>query len=241
MKKLLQILLLTTGLIGCSAIDYSELTSPVSPIDTQIDRIIALNLSYSDSIDEANKLIDPDLVAAIVKELEIRRLKAENEILDEKNIEKFSENIIVSDNNSIFIGPEINERKQMGLLLDSDYEDYFLRGSKDLSNGIVSHNLVISISYTADKLRNYKTASFCNKWQDCSSGEQLDIIPIRTDAGSCSGSSCKYTETFELNISDDVLRKFNDDGISIRMSSKRVSNKITLSALYVKGYLRVAK
>ena len=57
MKKLILILLLSSGLIGCSAIDYSELSSPVSPSDTQIERIISLGLSHSDSLLEANKLI----------------------------------------------------------------------------------------------------------------------------------------------------------------------------------------
>ena len=78
MKKLFQILLLSLGLIGCSLIDDAELTSLASPFDTQVNRILALDLSHTESLKEANKLTDLDLAAAVVNELEARKLQAEN-------------------------------------------------------------------------------------------------------------------------------------------------------------------
>ena len=173
MKKTIFILFLSIGLIGCSAIDYSELSSPVSPSDTQIERILALELSHSDSLLEANKLMDPSLVAKVVKELEDRKVKADEAQIEEKIVAEYAEKIIILENNSKFIGPEINERRKVGLMLESDYEDYYLKGQKDLGNGSISHQLYLSLKYNADKLRNYNSANFCDKWQDCSSGKKI--------------------------------------------------------------------
>ena len=97
MKKLFQILLLSLGLIGCSLIDNAELTSSTSPFDTQVNRILALNLSHAESLNEANKLSDPDLAAAVVNELEARKLQSENTIIEAENVVKIAEKIIISD------------------------------------------------------------------------------------------------------------------------------------------------
>ena len=75
MKKLFLLLLLSLGLIGCSLIDKAELTSFTSPLDTQVNRIIALDLSHAENLKEANKLTDSDLAAAVVNELEARKLQ----------------------------------------------------------------------------------------------------------------------------------------------------------------------
>ena len=125
MKKLFQILLLSLGLIGCSLIDKAELTSISSPFDTQVNRILALDLSHSESLKEANKLMDPDLAAAVVKELEARKLQAENAIIEAENVAKFAEKIKISDSNSKFTGSEISETKKRGLLLNTDYLQLF--------------------------------------------------------------------------------------------------------------------
>ena len=76
MKKIIVILFLSIGLIGCSAIDYSELSMPKNPIDTELERILALDLSYDDSIIEAKKNFNPDLVASVVKILNERKAKS---------------------------------------------------------------------------------------------------------------------------------------------------------------------
>ena len=108
MKKLFQILLLSLGLIGCSVIDNSELTSLSSPFDTQVNRILALDLSHAESLKEANKITDPDLAIAVVNELEARKLQAENAIIEAENVAKIAEEVKVSDSNSEFTGPEIS-------------------------------------------------------------------------------------------------------------------------------------
>ena len=117
MKKLLQILLLSLGLIGCSIIDNAELTSITSPFETQVNRILALDLSHAESLKEANKITDPDLAAAVVKELEARKLQAENAVIEAENVAKLAEKINISDSNSTFTGPEISVAQKTGCLL----------------------------------------------------------------------------------------------------------------------------
>ena len=127
MKKLLQILLLSLALIGCSVIDNAELTSITSPSDNQVNRILALDLSHAESLKEANKIMNPDVAASVVKELEARNLQAENAIIEAENVVKFAEKVKVSDSNSDnqikFIGSEINESKKVDLFNNYDYQE----------------------------------------------------------------------------------------------------------------------
>ena len=109
MKNFLQISLLSIALVGCSSIDYAELSSPVSPSKTQIDRIIALNLSHMESLKEANKLMDPVLVSTVVKALEARKLKTDNATIEAENVAIYAEMVEVSDDNLKFVGPKISE------------------------------------------------------------------------------------------------------------------------------------
>ena len=239
MKKLFQILLLSLGLIGCSIIDNAELTSITSPFETQVNRILALDLSHEESLKEANKLMDPDLAAAVVKELEARNLQAENAIIEEENVVKFAEKVKVSDSNSKFIGSILSKSKKRGLLGTEDFQDYFLQGS--INNGMIQHQLNLSIKYNSDKLRNYYSATFSDE-------NQVDITLISSNAVGCSGSFCDYTEVMELNLSDDFLRSNMEKGFSISFNSNmntlgaaKVTNKITIPSDYIKGYLKVAK
>jgi len=246
MKKLFQILLLSLGLIGCSLIDNAELTSITSPSDNEVNRIIALDLSHVESLKEANKLMDPDLAAAVVKELEARKLQAENAIIEAENVAKFVEKIKISDSNSKFTGPEISETKKRGLLLNSDYHNYFLRGIRG-HDGLIQHQLHFSIKYDSEDRRNYYSASQCDRWKGCTDdGNEMDITLISSNASGCSGYFCIYTETMELKLSDEFLRSNMDTGFSMRFNSKEISSKlfsskITISSSYLKGYLEVAK
>jgi len=240
MKKLLQILLLSLGLIGCSIIDNSELTSFTSPFETQVNRILALDLSHAESIKEANKITDPDLAAAVVKELEARKLQAENAIIEAENVAKFVEKIKISDSNSKFTGPEISETKKRGLLLNSDYHNYFLRGIRG-HDGLIQHQLHFSIKYDSEDRRNYYSASQCDRWKGCTDdGNEMDITLISSNASGCSGYFCIYTETMELKLSDEFLRSNMDTGFSMRFNSKKAKSKITIPSDYIKGYLKVA-
>jgi hypothetical protein len=241
MKKLFQILFLSLGLIGCSLIDKAELTSLTSPFESQVNRILALDLSHAESLKEANKLMDPDLAVAVVNELEARKLQAENAIIEAENVAKFAEKIKISDSNSKFMGPEISKTKKRGLLLDSDYLNYFLRGIRG-DDGLIQHQLHFSIKHDSEDRRNYYSASQCDRWQGCiDNANKMDITLISSNASGCSGSICSWTETMELKLTDEFLRSNMDMGFSLRFNSKKATSKITISSDYIKGYLKVAK
>ena len=240
MKKLFQILLLSLGLIGCSLIDNAELTSLTSPFDTQVNRILALDLSHAESLNEANKLTNPDLVAAVVNELEARKLQTENTIIEAENAAKFAEKIKISDSNSKFTGPEISKTKKRGLLLDSDYLNYFLRGIRG-NDGLIQHQLHFSVKHESEDRRNYYSASQCDRWKGCTDGgNEMDITLVSSNASGCNGSVCSWTEIMELKLSDEFLRSNMDTGFSMRFNSKKATSKITIASDYIKGYLRVA-
>ena len=241
MKKLFQILLLSLGLIGCSVIDNSELTSLSSPFDTQVNRILALDLSHAESLKEANKIMNPDLAASVVKELEAKKLQAENAIIEAENVAKIAAKIKISDSNSEFTGPEISETKKRALLDNAEHYNYFLRGIRG-DDGLIQHQLHFSIKYGAYDKRNYYSARQCDRWRGCTDdGNEMDITLISSNASGCSGSVCSYTETMELKLSDEFLRSNMDTGFSIRFNSKKETNKITIPSDYTKGYLKVAK
>ena len=241
MKKIFQILLLSLGLIGCSIIDNAELTSITRPFETQVNRILALDLSHAENLKEAKKITDSDLAAAVVKELEARKLQAENAIIESENVANFAEKIKISDSNSKFTGPEISETQKRGLLLDSDHLNYFLSGIRD-NDGSIQHQLHFSIKYDSEDKRNYYSASHCDIWQGCSDdADEMDISLISSSTSGCSGSFCSYTETMELKLSDEFLRSNMDTGFSVRFNSKNETNKVTISSVYTQGYLKVAK
>jgi len=230
MKKLLLFLLLSLGLIGCASLDsLDSLEFSASPAEAETKKILALGLTHTENLNEARKLKDPTLVSEVIQELETRN---DNDLIEEEKMVKYAEKVIVSDSNSKFIGSELNERKQIGLLVNSDFEDYFLQGSKN--NGLIQHQLHLSIKYTSSKWRNYYSASFSN-------GNEVDITLISSSAVGCSGSTCDYTEVMELNLSDDFLRSNMEKGFSIVFNSTKSSNKITIPSEYIKGYLMVAK
>ena len=241
MKKLFQILLLSLGLIGCSLIDNAELTSSTSPFDTKVNRILALDLSHEESLKEANKLADPDIAAAVVNELEARKLQAENTIIEAENVAKFAEKIKISDSNSKFTGPKISDTKMRGLLSNPDSFNYFLRGMRG-NDGLIQHQLHFSIKYDSEDRRNYYSASQCDRWKGCTDGgNEMDITLVSSNASGCNGSVCSWTEIMELKLSDEFLRSNIDTGFSMRFNSKKATSKITISSVYIKGYLKVAK
>jgi len=242
MKNFLQMLLLSVGLAGCSSIDYAELSkiSTVSPTNIQINRILALNLSHAGSLIEANKLMDPILVSNVVKELEARKLKAENISIELVKVANFAEMVKVSDDNLKFMGPKISDTKKRNMIGKAENLDYFLLGLKD-NNGSIQHKLNFSITYTSNERRNYDSASFCDKWGGCENENQMDVALISFKASSCSSFDCDYNEIVELALSDSFLKENMEKGLSLDFNSKAtISNKITIPSSYLKGYLKVA-
>ena len=196
MKNFLQMLLLSIGLVGCSSIDYAELTmvSQVSPANMQIDRILALNLSHTDSLIEANKLMDPVLVSNVVRELEARKLKAENIAIAAVKVANFAEMVNISEGGFKFSGPKISYIKTRNMIGKPENLDYFLLGFKDSKNESMQHKLNFSITYSSDEKRNYSSASYCDKWDGCDSENLMDVTLISLTASGCSSYECNYME-----------------------------------------------
>ena len=232
MKKLLLLLLLSLGLIGCASINsLDSIEFSASPAEAETKKILALGLTHAENLSEASKLTDPTLVSEVVQELNTIN---DDALIEAEKVAKYAEKVKVSDSNSKFIGSTISNSKMRGVLSNYDFQDYFLQGS--INNGLIQHQLHLSIKYTSDKWRNYDSASFSDE-------NQVDITLIKSKsfAIGCGSSSCDYTEVMELNLSDDFLRSNMEKGLSIVFNSKKVTNNITISSNYIKGYLKVAK
>ena len=230
MKKLFLVLLLSLGLIGCASLNSLEsLEFSTSPTEAETKKILALGLTHTENLTEARKLKNPTLVSEVVQELKTRN---DNALIEGEKVDKYAEKVKVLDSNTKFVGSEISNSKMRGILSNYDLQDYFLQGS--INNGLIQHQLHLSIKYTSDKWRNYDSASFSDE-------NQVDITLISSSAVGCSGSSCDYTEVMELNLSDDFLRNNLETGFSIDFNSKKGTNKITIPSNYIKGYLKVAK
>ena len=240
MKKIIQICLLSIGLIGCSSIDYSELTSPVSPSVNQLNRILALGLTHAENLILARKITDSSVASIVINELENRKSKTDNENIDAEKASKIAEMVKVSNGNSNFFGPKISEIKKRNIVGKPENIDYFLISLKNQNNGSIQHKLNFSVTHTSEQKRNYSSASFCDKWQGCGNENLVDISVISSVASGCSSYECDYTEKMELNLTDDFLRSYMKDGLSISFNSKKTNNKLTLTKFYLKGYLSVA-
>jgi len=240
MKNLIQICLLSIGLIGCSSIDYSELTSPVSPSDAQLNRILSLGLTHPENLILARKITDSSVSLTVINELENRKTKTDNENIDAEKISKIAEMVRVSDGNYKFLGPKISEIKKRNMVGKPENLDYFLISLKDQNTGSIQHKLNFSITHTSEQKRNYSSASFCDKWQGCSNDNPVDISLISSVASGCSSHECEYTEKMELNLTDDFLRSNMIDGLSVSFISEKANNKLTLTPFYLQGYLSIA-
>jgi len=238
MKKILQILLISIGLTGCSSL----VLEPVSSSQDETQRILDLGLTHAENLIEASKLNDNHTVTVVTGQL----IKAEDDknkaALDEVSILKYAESVKVlnSDSEVKFEGLQLSESKRVGLLEDYEYQDYFLKGLQDKNSGLIQHQLFVELKYTWKQRKNYSSASFCDKWQGCKDEAQVDITLISSGASSCSPSECDYTEVMELNLTDDFLRSKMDDGFSVSFNSKKSTNEITIASDYLKGYLKVA-
>jgi len=238
MKKILQILLLSIGLTGCASL----VLEPVSSSQDETQRILSLGLTHAENLIEASKLNSSHTVSVVTGQL----MKAEDDknkaALDEVSISKYAESVKVlnSDSEVKYEGLQISESKRVGMLDDYEFQDYFLKGIKDKNTGLIQHQLFVKLQYTWSKLKNYSSASFCDKWQGCENEPQVDITLISSSASSCSPSECDYTEVMELNLTDDFLRSSMDDGFSVSFNSKKSTNEITIASDYLKGYIKIA-
>jgi len=240
MKKIFQVLLLSLALIGCASVDLSV----VRPSNIEADRILANGMTHSENLIEAAKITNSDLSAAVIKELINRIEESDNSLIEGEKVNEYAEKVIVINDNSNnqieFIGLEVSDRKKGVLLVDSDYQNYFLNGLKTKNNNSIEHQLHLSLKYSSDNWRRYNSASFCSKWNDCEDEAPADIILISSKASGCDIYGCEYNEVMGLSLSDDFLRNNMNTGFSVRFNSKNSTNKISLSPAYIKGYLAVA-
>ena len=233
MKKILLTLLLSLGLTGCASLELDAIAS--SEEETQ--KILALGLTHSENLIEANKLKDTHTISVVTGQLK----KAEDEriqaIIDDEKIAEYSQMVIVSDDNTNFTAPVISVSKKIGVLDNEyDYQDYYLEGQKN-NNGSIQHQLNLSLKYNWRERRNYLYANVCDKWQRCDDGEKINLTLISANASGCTSSSCNYNEIMNLSLSDDFLRSHMNSGILLRLYSKKETSKINISSSYVKAYL----
>ena len=241
MKKLIQIFLLSFSLIGCSSIDYAELTTSVSPSDTEVNRILALGLTHTENLILARKITNSSVASTVVNELENRKTKTDNENIDAEKASNIAELVKVSDGNSKFSGPQISEIKTRNMVGKPENFDYFLLGFKDNNSGLIKHKLNFSIVYTSDERRNYSSASYCDKWDGCDNENQMDVTLISLKASGCSSFDCDYNEIVEFDLSDSFLQENMEKGFSIGFNTKgSISNRVSIPSSYIKGYLNVA-
>ena len=246
MKKILLILLLSFGLIGCSSINVPSINlasldlSSTSPSDVQTEKILAMGLSHDQNLVEARKIADLNMASAVIKELNKRKIEAENNQVELENVVKYAEMVKVSDNNLKFVGPKISDTKSRNVVGKAENLDYYLLGYKD-NNGSIQHKINFSVTYTSDERRNYSSASYCDKWAGCDNESQMDITLISLKASGCSSFDCDYNEIVEFDLSESFLKENIAKGFSIDFNSKAsISNKITIPSSYLKGYLKVA-
>ena len=237
MKKILQILLLSIGLIGCSSLELEA----VSSSEDETQRILSLGLTHEENLIEAGKLKSTHTASVVTGQLNKARDEKNQAEVDLLESAKFAEMVVVSDNYTNFTGSKISESIKTGVLItDADLQDYYLSGVKGTNYGLLKHQLHLTIKHNSNDKRGYSSANLCDKWNRCDL-DQRDVTVISTVASNCSPTSCDFTEVMELDLAGYFLTANMDDGFTMRFNSKKSTNKITVSSAYIKGYLKIAK
>jgi hypothetical protein len=237
MKKILLILLISFGLIGCSSLELEAVSS--SSEETQ--KILALGLSHEENLVEVSKLKSTHMASVVTGQLiKARDEKIQAEI-DFIESEKYAEMVKVTENGLSFIGPETSESIKTGVLeTDKDLQNYYLEGIKDLNSEVIEHILHVRISYNSKNKRNYISANLCDEWGRCDNNKQ-QINVISVSLSNCTTSSCDFSEFLELNLGDQFLKDSINNGFTMSFNGKKKTSKIKVSSAYLKGYLKVAK
>lgn len=240
MKKILTLILLSFGLIGCSNIQLEAVST--SAEETQ--RILALGLTHEENLIEASKIKD-NHKAKIVK-LQLmnandEKIQAEIDLIEST---KYANSVVVSQNNLNFTGPDIVKIIKKGVLMtDIDTQTIRLKGSKN-SNGELEHTLVVKIEHFSSNTRDYKSANLCDVWGRCD-GDLVEFNLISSNSSSCTTSACNHVDVMEFTFSDEFLRSKVEgsgftDGLTMKINRSRFSNKVNVPSAYLTGYLEVA-
>jgi hypothetical protein len=236
MKKFILLLPVLIFLTACSSLELQGATSA----DEETQRILALGLSHEENLSMANNLTDPHMVTIVSLQLTNAhddKIQAEIDAIDSA---KIADNVIVSDSGLNFIGPEISKSISSILSINPDLINYHLEGSKNLSTGLPSHKLKLSLVHNSDKKRGFISANLCDQWNRCE-GETYEIKNISAVASNCSSSSCDFNEIIELELSDNFLRDYEKKGFTFRFNANKSYSKLKVSKAYLTGYLKVVQ
>tara|TARA_B110000003_G_scaffold178186_1_gene177618 strand:- start:847 stop:1560 length:714 start_codon:yes stop_codon:yes gene_type:complete len=235
MTKIFTILLITLISIGCSSLKLES----VSSSEEITEQILDLGLSHEENIVEAGKLKNPSLIKAV--NLLLMKARDEKVIADAdfKEATKVSDMVKMSDSGLDFIGPKVTNVSKTGILdTDLEHQDFYLISSKDSDSGLISHKLNLSIKHNSIKKRDYLSATLCDKWNNCNNeDEMIEVISAR--ATNCSGTTCDFIETIELDLSDNFLKSQMNTGLMLRFNAKKKASKVKVSKGYLMGYLTV--
>jgi hypothetical protein len=243
MKKILLLAFISIFIASCSGLDSIKVTESEYKIIAQ--RIIDMRMTHDESINEANKILEPVLASQVVTELGKRKIEADNALIEAELVADYADKIVVfgakTDDQIIITGSTLAKSRTLGLLEKDDQQNFYLSGVKDNNSGLTKHKLNLLIQYTSDKWRAYKTATFCDKWQGCSDGEKINIIVTSKSANNCTGFKCDYTEKMELELSSEFLATNYNMGFSVNFASAKTSNKITIPSAYLKAYIQLTE
>jgi hypothetical protein len=236
MKKFILLLSVVIGLSACSSLELEA----VNTSEQETQRILALGLSHEENLSEASKLNDSHMVTVVSLQLtnaHDEKIQAEIDIIESKEI---ANNVIVSSDGFNFIGPEVSKSEASILNTNPDLINYHIKGSKNLTTGILNHQLQFSLVHNSNKKRNYISANLCDRWGRCD-GESLEIHNISAIASNCTSSNCEFNEIVELDLSDSFLRDYVKKGFTFRFNANKSSSKVKVSKAYLAGYLNVAQ
>ena len=224
------------SLIGCSSLELEAVSS--SQEETQ--RILALGLSHEENLIEAKKLGSDHMIAVVTLQLVNAR---DDKIQYQKDLiesEKIAEEVIVSADSHSFTGPEVLNTISDILNTSLVSQSYFLEGLKNSNDGVIDHKIQVAYTYSAKKSRGYSSVNLCDEYGRCETFKQA-INVSSVNFSNCSNINCDYTEFFELEITDKLLRKSLTTGIRMNLISKNNTDKLDLSVAYLMGYLKVVK
>jgi hypothetical protein len=234
MKKTL-LLILAFGLFGCSSIELEA----VSSSDEETQRILALGLSHEQNLLEAKKLKSDHMISVVTLQLVNARDEEnqyQNDLIESR---KIADMVIVSEDGISFTGPKISNTISDIISTSSVLQNYYLEGLKNLNNGVIEHKLHVTYFYNASKPRGYSSVNLCDDWGRCET--LMQIISVSSlNFSNCTANNCDYSEVFELDLSNKLLKNSINKGLTMNLISNNESEKINLPVSYLMGYLGIA-
>jgi hypothetical protein len=124
--------------------------------------------------------------------------------------------------------------KHTGPEYRKDYYKLFLSAWKNDRIGITHYRITVKVYYHGVS-RSYDSADDLN-------GNKLDFIPTSNKPDYCDNSGCWYEDIFDLNVSREYLQKYQEKGITIKVSGKSEHYQIfSIPPAYLKAFLSVVK